>query len=155
NYTLTPYFHSPVAIYEIWIPGGSLRTQTKVDVTYPASWKVLSLWPDEAVSAPGHITIDYSGQHTQSDPVFLAFDTHGNGVLQQVGKYTVSGWNQEVQKLSAALSNLGFVDDLMQSSVGMTPPKNILIVGDNLTAVGELGYEADAIAAKPNTIIVN
>lgn len=155
NYTLTPYFTSPVAVYEFWLAGGSARTNPHLDITFPSDWKVLSGWPAEMSISNGHITLDYGPEHQDVQPVLVAFQTGANGTIQQVGKYTISGSYDNVQKIAQAVGKLSDVDDLMFTNMGIKPPEKVMIVVDNLAAVGDVGYEAEALAARPNVIIFN
>lgn len=155
SYTLTPLFTQSAVLYEFWIPGGSSRQDPSLKITYPSDWKVLSLWPPEAKVSGNTITLSYPASYEEALPVMVAFQTNKGGVIQDVGKYAISGSASDVQMISAALTKLPNIDELMTKTMGIKPPTKVLIVCDDLTKVGAVGYEADALAANPNVIVFN
>ncbi len=154
NYAITPYFKQPVAMYEILLSPFAGGFEPVVTVTYPSSWKLLNSYPVASSTAPGKLSITYAGYRTDSKPVLLMFDTN-TGVVQQVGRFTVSGTADEVQKISAAINTIPDIDTLLKTKTGLTLPSRVFIVSDNLSAVGQLGYEAEAVAGNPNVIVFN
>ena len=155
NYLLTPYFTKPVAVYEFWIADGVQRLNTTMDIVFPSSWKVLDMWPPEAVVTGNTVHIPYDPSRQTVRPVIMLFDIGGGGVIQKTGKYTVSGSPEEVKKIISALPKLASVDDLMQKTIGLKIPDSVFIVADNVSQVGQIGYEAQALAGSPNIIVFN
>ncbi len=155
TYTMTPYFKGPVAMYEFWMAGGPSRIDPSMQITFPSDWKIISLWPSEATTSANTIGIHYSPSHAQYEPIVVVFQTSAAGTVQQFGKYTVSGTYDEVQKIGAALALLGTLDDTMLTNVGIKTPDKVLIISDNLSTVGQIGFEAEAIAANPNIVVFN
>lgn len=155
SYSLTPYFKQPVAVYEIWVAPGVSQVNPLINITYPSSWKLMTSWPTVASSSVGVLHIDYPPTQTSPEPVIVVFQTNSGGVVRQSGKYTVSGAVEDVQKIIDALGKIQSVDQTLQNSVGIQSPSEVLIVAENLSTVGQIGYEAEAIAAKPNIIVFN
>lgn len=155
NYTLYPSFTQPAAIYEFWIDDGPYRLSPTVNISFPKNWKVLTYWPNEAVVSGNKINLSYPIKYPDIKPVVVVFQTSSNGVVEKYGKYTVTGTSDQVKKIEGALSKLSFVDSLMTQTVGIKLPDNILIVVDDITKSGSLGYEIDALAARPSVVLFN
>ncbi len=154
NYTLTPAFKEPVAIYEVWMADGTLRQSPILSVPIPLGWKLISSWPEGKVEG-NTLTVEYPITELEPRPMMLVFETPGAGVVETVGKYTVAGSASDVQKIKAALLKLPDVDLLMQQTIGIEPPKKVTIVAEDLSKAGAVGHDALAIAANPNLMILN
>jgi hypothetical protein len=154
NYTLTPYFRDPVAVYEFWTGKGSELTTPVMHITFPDSWKVLSVSPTSAKVSGNSIDYELISAE-EARPVTVIFQTNPVGTVQQTGKYKVSGTYSDVQLITSALAKIPNVDDVMMKNIGIKPPDTVYIVADNLTKVGEVGQEAEALAGYPNIIIFN
>src|SRR5262249_2249146 len=50
---------------------------------------------------------------------------------------------------------IGFVPNLMQQNIGITPPDSIYVLTGDLTNSDTIGYEAQAVSGNPNIIEVN
>lgn len=155
NYTLTPAFTQPAAIYEFWIYGDAYRLAPTLNITFPENWKVLTYWPDESVISGNKINLAYPSKYPDTKPVIVVFQTSEGGVVEKYGKYTITGTKSQVQKIKAALAKLSFVDDLLMQTVGIKTPDNVLIVVDDVTKSGSLGYKIEALASKPNLVVFN
>ncbi|GEM_PF-5976517 len=155
HYNIMPAFKYPVAIYEFWVADGGYRLNPTVAISYPPGWKVLTMWPPEAEINANTISIKDLSKYEELRPIIVVFDTQGPGVVETVGKYTISGTSENVEKLKKALAKIDFVDDFMNEEVGIKPPEKVVIISDNLTQAGEVGYDTEAIAAAPNVIIFN
>lgn len=157
NYSLVPLFQEPVAIYEIWISGvsSSARNSPIMHITFPSDWELLTSWPQGSSLSENNITFEYPDTRYETNPVMFIFKTQGRGSVKQVGKYTLSGSPQEVQKIEEALQYLEFVDELMSKNLGIQPPNKIFIVAEDLAKSGRIGFEAEALAAPPNVVVFN
>jgi hypothetical protein len=155
NETISPQFNGPVALYELWTLDRSVAGTPLTTIQYPAGWKVLDVWPTSASSTSGKIIFDDPIEYSPYHPMLVVFQTDRSGVVEQVGKYTISGSAADVAKIRSALALIPDIDTLMNDTLSLVPPEHVYIISDDLTKVDSVGYEADALAANPNIIVFN
>ena len=156
TYDITTALTKPVALYEFWVAGGGYFFSPKVTITYPRGWKVLSVWPSATVTDQS-ISITYPTDTAYVSPVLVAFtptDIGSGNTIKTVGRYTLIGPVASVAKLEAAVSGMAFLDDVLATSLGIKAPEKIVVYAADLTSV-DVGYEAEALAAKPNVVLYN
>jgi hypothetical protein len=146
----------PVAIYEFWVPGGAARVAQKGSVTFPTGWNLLTSWPSGTVTG-NTITFDLLGGSSNPYPIMVMLQPpviDPGYTIQTFGPYTVIGRTADVQKIGTAVNHMTYLNDLFTSTLGVTPPQKMIIYVGDLSGAN-VGYEASALAAKPNLILYN
>lgn len=156
TYSISSSLSGPAPLYEIWVAGGSYFNQPAITIDFPKGWQLLTSWPEGAVSGQT-LTITYPTNTPYVSPALVLFAPSkmpdGQAMVRN-GKYTVIGSTGDVQKIVDAVSMLGFVDTLFKSTGGLDPLDSVVIYAADLSKAN-VGYEATALAAKPNIVLYN
>ena len=156
SYDIESELTSPAPLYEIWIAGGAHFNQPALTIHFPVGWQLVSSWP--AGTQKGQtLTINYPTDTSYVSPALLLFLSASLPTGQQVahsGRYTVIGSTRDVQKILDALNHFDFVDDLFKNVGGFGTLDSVVIYSGDLSKA-KIGYEAAALAAKPNLILYN
>lgn len=156
TYNMKTALTKPLAVYEIWVAGGGYFNSPVINVTYPSNWKLVTHYPAGLDSA-GSISIKYPQDTAYVRPVILVFapaDLGSGNVMNTVGRFTIAGDKASVKKLTSAVQKMTYLDEVMESSLGVSAPGSILLYASDLREV-DVGYEAVALAARPNVILYN
>ncbi len=157
TYDIATVLKKPIALYEFWIADGSYFRSPRLKVNFPVGWKVLSVWPPAEIS-DSSLSVSYPKDFYGGPvPVVVAFvptDSGFDNEVKKVGRFTLVGSSTSVRKLDEALSRMTFLDNLFANSLGWTLPEDIIIYSSDL-AGADVGYEVEALVARPNIILYN
>lgn len=156
TYNIKTVLNKPLAVYEVWVAGGGYFNSPVINVEYPKNWKLITHYP-AGVDTGGAISIQYPQVTSYVRPVILVFapaDLGSGNVMSTVGRFTIVGDKASVKKLSSAAQKMTYLDQVMQNSLGVPAPDSILLYAGDLRNV-DVGYEAVALAAKPNIVLYN
>ena len=154
DYKVTPLITKPLALYEFWVADGGYFFSPGLTINYPKDWKVVSVWPKAASVNP--ISIEYPTDTSYARPVLVLFSTPSSGALvKEVGRFTIAADSIEfLSKLEQVVSKLTFLDELYKTTLGLPVPSHITVIAHDLVGAN-VGYEAEALAARPDVVILN
>ncbi len=159
DYGIRTPFISPLALYEFMVFDDGTSGAPRVTVSYPSTWSIITTFPENPTTTPGALALEYPVDHFGSWPAVTVFapnaaQSEALGMLRTTGKYTVAGSKSDVSRLVNILSHMDYADDLMKRMFGSAAPEKVVVYSTDMTYAA-VGYEADALALKPNVIVIN
>ncbi len=156
TYNFQSSLTKPVAIYEFPLSGATWSQAPSVIVNYPKDWTVLTNWP-AGEAKNGVLTLAYKDSTAYAYPPLVVFAPSNLGVgntLVKVGRFTIVGPTASVTKLQQAAERMTYLNELFNKTLGVKAPESVVIYAADLSGA-DVGYEAEALAAKPNLILYN
>ncbi len=155
DYSIKTIFKSPLALYEFWVANGGYFMSPELTISYPKDWKIISVWPKPENTQSNPIKIHYPLDTSYVYPVEIVFLPPGQtNTYKEVDRYKTAGSPETIKKVSSAVQKLDFLPKLISDRLGVSMPENVVLLTKDMSSV-DIGYEAEALAVRPNVIILN